>query len=143
MYVTECTATLHAPLSALWRTWTDIDHLAEWDPREEYARLDGPFTVGTTGYSKQRGNPGGPFMITAVEEGTSWTVRCPMPGGDLRIGHRLTQGPAGQVHGHVRYEVRGPFAPLFRFVFAPRLRRELPASFAALERRAVQPGGGQ
>ena len=141
MYVLECTATVTAPTRAIWEAWTDIDRFAEWDPREEQARLDGPFAVGATGYSKQRGNPGGPFTIVAVQDGRSWTAKCPLPGGDLRIEHRLRQHADGQVLTLVRYEVRGPLSPLFRFVFAPRLRRELPESFAALEKRARQLGG--
>ncbi|WP_322769496.1 SRPBCC family protein [Frankia sp. Cr1] len=138
MYTLECTATLTAPVSALWRVWSDIDRFPEWDPLEEHSHLDGPFEVGVTGYSKARRLPGGPFTIIAVKDGSSWTARGPLPGGELLIEYRLSPQEDGQVLARVRYQARGPSSPIFRFALAPRLRREWPRVFVALEARARQ-----
>jgi hypothetical protein len=134
---------LTAPVSALWRVWSDIDRFPEWDPLEEYSRLDGPFEVGVTGYSKARRLPGGPFTIIAVQDGSSWTARGPLPRGELLIEYRLSPREGGQVLALVRYQARGPASPVFRFALAPRLRREWPGVFVALEARARQLHSGQ
>jgi hypothetical protein len=136
MYTLECTATLTAPVGALWTVWSDIDRFPEWDPLEEHSHLDGPFEVGVTGYSKARRLPGGPFTIIAVQHGSSWTARGPLPGGELLIEYRLSPQDDGQVLALVRYQAHGPASPIFRFALAPRLRREWPRVFVALEARA-------
>ncbi|HEX4832647.1 MAG TPA: SRPBCC family protein [Trebonia sp.] len=143
MYALECSATLTAPASALWRACSDIDRFPEWDPLGERCHLDGPFEVGATGYSKARRLPGGPFTIIAVQDGCSWTARGPLPGGELLIEYRLTPGGDGQVLARVRYQAHGPAAPAFRFALAPRLREEWPRVFVALEARARQLDAGR
>ena len=136
MYSLELDATLNVAHAAVWQTWTDISSFPDWDPREEEATLNGPFAVGSTVHSKQRGNPGGEATIVAIEDGHRWTVAKPLPGGRLVIDHRLE--PVGEQYVRVvkRYDVYGPIALVFRLVFAPKIRQSMPASFEALEREA-------
>jgi Polyketide cyclase / dehydrase and lipid transport len=136
MYSIDLDATIQANPAAVWRVWTDLSRFPEWDSREEEARLDGPFAVGTGGYSKQRGNPGGPFTLVAVEEGRLWAVEAPLPGGRLLIEHWIDPLADGGVRVGKRYRVFGPMVAVFRLVFAARIRRSAPESFAALEREA-------
>ena len=72
MYLFECEATFHAEPDAVWTLWTDVARWPEWDVSKEMARLDGPFAPGTCGWAKQRGNLGGSFTITKVEDGRRW-----------------------------------------------------------------------
>jgi uncharacterized protein YndB with AHSA1/START domain len=134
MYLFECEATFEAEPAAVWKVWTDVDRWPEWDVSKEIARLDGPFEVGASGWAKQRGNLGGSFTITAVDAGRSWVTECPMPLGKVIFDHLLEPVADGRVRVVKRVEVQGGFGPLLR-LFAPKMRRDIAESLAALERR--------
>jgi hypothetical protein len=125
-------------IAAIWSAWTDMERFPQWDPREEETRIDGPFAAGMTGYSKQRGNPGGPFRLTIVEPERRWTVESPLPGGKLVIHHLLEPAGESRVKVGKRYEAYGPLVPLFRFWYGPKVRRALGGSFDALETEAAR-----
>src|SRR5262249_61016859 len=93
MYLFECEATLQAGPAAVWAVWTDVARWPEWDVSKEIARLDGPFEPGVSGWLKQRGNLGGPFIVTAGEAGRRWGGGGPMPLGRGDFGHGL-EAPA-------------------------------------------------
>lgn len=141
MYTIEVSSTVPGSRAVLWETWTDMPSCPTWDPREEQLRLDAPFAVGATGFSKQVGRrPGSPFTVTRVDPQDRWTIECPLPGGRLVLDHLLETSAADRVRPVKRYEVHGPMAIAFRLVFARGIRAEMPRTFAALageaERRA-------
>jgi hypothetical protein len=129
----DVTAVIRADAAAVWSTWTDIDRFPAWDPREQRNRLDGPFAVGATGWSKQKGAPGGPYTICRIEPGRSWQATSPLPGGALTIDHRVEDLNDGRVRVSKRYVATGPMSLAFRCWFGPSIRRAMPASFTALE----------
>ena len=133
MYLFECEATFHAEPAAVWALWTDVARWPEWDVSKEMARLDGPFQPGTRGWAKQRGNLGGSFTITTVEEGRRWVSVCPLPGGSVVFDHVLEPVGEGSVRVVKKVEVHGSSWPLVR-LFAPRMRRDIAQSLCALER---------
>ena len=112
--------------------WSDLSHFPDWDPRELVTQINGPFEVGTTVYSKQKGNPGGQSTITVVEPPHRWTAESPLPGGKLVIDHRLEPTADGKVLVSKRYEVHGPLTLLFRVYYGPRVRAALPETFRCL-----------
>ncbi len=126
----------------VWDVWTDLASFPRWDPREERTEPRGPFAVGTTVWSKQRGNPGGESIITAIEPHRRWTAESPLPGGRLVIDHLLEPAGAGRVKVAKRYEVHGPLVVLFRLYCGPRVRRALPETFRALQRESAQRATG-
>ncbi len=134
MYEFECEATFQAEPDAVWKVWTDVPRWPEWDVSKEMARLDGPFEPGASGWAKQRGNLGGSFTITEVEAGRRWVSECPMPLGKVVFDHSLEQLGAGRVRVVKRVDFQGGFAPLLR-LFAPKMRREIGESLAALGRQ--------
>lgn len=134
MYLFECEATFTADPAAVWKVWTDVARWPEWDVSKEIARLDGPFEPGVCGWAKQRGNLGGSFTITAVEDGRHWVTECPVPFGKVLFDHLLEPIADGRVRVVKRVEVQGGFGPLFRLL-APKIRREIAESLVALERR--------
>lgn len=140
-YELDVTAVIHADAAATWSAWTDIDRFPSWDPREQRNRLDGPFAVGTTGSSKQKGAPGGPYTICRIEPGRSWQATSPLPGGALTIDHRVEDLDGGQVRVSKRYVATGPLALAFRCWFGPAIRRAMPASFTALAAEAARRRG--
>jgi uncharacterized protein YndB with AHSA1/START domain len=142
MFLLECEATFDAEPAAVWRAWTDVDRWPEWDVSKEIARLDGEFRVGASGWAKQRGQLGGRFTITALEPGRRWVSECPLPLGRVVFDHLVEPVGGGRVRVVKRAEVDGGFAPLLRLVIAPKMRRDIAESLAALERRlhAQRPG---
>src|SRR5690349_21281996 len=135
MYLFECEAMLQAGPAAVWAVWTDVARWPEWDVSKEIARLDGPFQPGVSGWAKQRGNLGGSFTITAVDDGRRWVTECPVPMGKVVFDHLLEPVAGGRVRVVKRVEVQGGlFTSLLRVV-APKMRREIAGSLAALERQ--------
>jgi len=134
MYLFECEATFEAAPAEVWKVWTDVERWPEWDVSKEIARLDGPFEPGVSGWAKQRGNLGGAFTITEVDDGRRWVSECPVPMGKVIFEHVLEPVAAGRVRVVKRAEVHGGFGSLLLLV-APKMRRETARSLAALERQ--------
>jgi hypothetical protein len=133
MFLFECEATFEAEPDAVWKLWTDVVRWPEWDVSKEISRLDGPFEVGSVGWAKQRGNLGGTFTITELEPGRRWLTECPVPLGRVTFGHQLEVLPEGRVRVVKRVDVYGGTGHLIR-LFAPRMKRDIAESLAALER---------
>jgi polyketide cyclase/dehydrase/lipid transport protein len=135
MHLFECEATLEADPAAVWALWTDVARWPEWDASKEIARLDGPFGPGVSGWAKQRGMLGGSFIITEVKTGRSWVTECPLPLGKVIFVHVLEPVGKRRVRVVKRVEVEGGLAALVR-LFAPKMRRDISESLAALGRLA-------
>jgi uncharacterized protein YndB with AHSA1/START domain len=134
MYLFECEATFQANPAEVWKVWTDVAGWPDWDVSKEIARLDGPFQPGVSGWAKQRGNLGGSFTITAVDDGRRWVTECPMPMGKVIFDHLLEPVAEGRVRVVKRVEVQGAFGSLLRLL-APKMRRDIAESLTALGRR--------
>jgi hypothetical protein len=134
MYLFECEATFEAEPAEVWKVWTDVERWPEWDVSKEIARLDGPFQPGACGWAKQRGNLGGSFTITVVDDGRRWVSECPVPMGKVVFDHVLEPVAGGRVRVVKKVEVQGGFSSLL-LLFAPKMRREIARSLAALERQ--------
>ena len=134
MHLFECEATFEAEPAEVWKVWTDVERWPEWDVSKEIAQLDGPFQPGVSGWAKQRGNLGGSFTITAVDDGRRWVTECPIPLGKVVFDHLLEPVAEGHVRVVKRVEVYGGFGSLLRLI-APKMRRDITQSLAALERQ--------
>jgi hypothetical protein len=134
MYLFECEAIFEAEPAEVWKVWTDVARWPEWDVSKEIARLDGPFQPGVSGWAKQRGNLGGAFTITAVDDGRRWVTECPMPLGKVIFDHVLEPVAEGRVRVVKKVEVQGAPGSLL-LLLAPKMRRDITQSLANLERR--------
>ncbi len=138
-HTTECSTTLNADIAQVWDAWADMAAYPSWDPREEETRLDGPFATGTTGWSKQKGGrAGSSFVLTLVEPISRWVNELPLPMGRLVIDHHLQSLGDGQVLVRKTYTAHGPLSVLFALHFSRGIRREMPATFEALEAEALR-----
>ena len=117
----------------VWKVWTDVARWPEWDVSKEIARLDGPFRPGVSGWAKQRGNLGGSFTITEVDEGRRWVTECPLPMGTVIFVHLLDPVATGRVRVVKRVEVLGTFGSLLRLL-VPKMRRDITESLGNLQR---------
>jgi hypothetical protein len=136
MHLFECEATVEACPAAVWAVWTNVARWPEWDVSKEIARLDGPFEPGVSGWAKQRGNLGGTFTITTVEVGRRWVSECPVPLGKVVFDHLLEPVAKDRVRVIKRVDVEGSITPLI-LLFAPKMRRDICESLAALGRVAA------
>ena len=136
-YKIDCEQTISGDLDSVWATWTDLASFPSWGPREELMRLDAPFGVGATGFSKQRGRrPGSTFRVLVVAPKTRGVNHVPLPGGTLTMDHVLPDVGSGKIRLLNRYIVEGPLALAFRLIFARGIRAEAPETFSALEQEA-------
>jgi hypothetical protein len=133
MYLFQCEVTFQAEAAAVWKVWTDVARWPEWDVSKEIARLDGPFQLGVSGWAKQRGNLGGSFTITAVDDERRWVTECPMPMGKVIFVHLIEPVTEGHVRVIKRVEVQGTFGSLLRLL-VPKMRRDITESLANLRR---------
>ena len=134
MHLFECEATFVAEPAEVWKVWTDVERWPEWDVSKEIARLDGPFEPGVCGWAKQRGNLGGAFTITVVDDGRRWVSECLVPMGKVVFEHMLEPVAGGRLRVVKRAKVHGGFASLL-LLLAPKMRHETARSLAALERQ--------
>lgn len=127
-----------------WQIWSDPPSFPKWDPRELETRLDGDFQMGVTGWSKQKGVPGGPFKIIDIDEKKySWTAYSELPGGCLTISHEIQRsGPySNEILLRKCYVVTGWFALPFRLIWGWRIRKDTPLTLERLaELSGMYPG---
>ncbi|SEC41689.1 SRPBCC family protein [Paenibacillus sp. GP183] len=136
MYKIAAETIIKGDLSSVWAVVIDVDNWPTWDPHEQEARLDGSFAVGTTGWSKPNGGPGTSWKITKVVEQKMWASESPMPGGKI-AGENVFE-PLGdeRIRCSKTVWVSGPLVPLFWFYFGRMIRRDMFATWAALERES-------
>jgi len=125
-------------IGAVWAIVTDVDNWPAWDPHEQEARLDGPFVAGTTGWSKPKGGPATTWTLTEVIAQRRWASECTLPGGKMAGGNVFEPLGDGRIHCARTIRITGPLVPLFRLYFGPRIRRDMFATWAALEREAAR-----
>jgi polyketide cyclase/dehydrase/lipid transport protein len=138
MYQIKAETIIEGDPSAVWEVVADVDGWPSWDPHEEEAHLDGPFATGTTGWSKPRHGPGTGWTITAVVEGRRWASECALPGGKLTGENLFEPLDGGQIRCVKTVNVTGPLVPLFWLHFGRGIRKDMYATFAALEREAAR-----
>jgi Polyketide cyclase / dehydrase and lipid transport len=136
VYLFECEVTFQADPATVWRIWTDVARWPEWDASKEIAQMDGEFQAGSSGWVKKHNALGGTFAITEVNPGRSWVSESPLPLGRVIFDHIVEPRPGGQVRVAKGVRVEGGSAGLFRVLAAPRMRRDIEASLAALRQRA-------
>jgi hypothetical protein len=123
----------------VWRVATDVNRWPEWDPHEEAGNISGPFTEGTSAYSKPRGGPGAHWTLTEVTENRSWALINPMWIGTLRVENRYTPQPGGKVLCEKHMQVSGwLLIALFKLHFEAATRRDMQATWIALEKRLAR-----
>jgi hypothetical protein len=120
-------------IDSVWKIATDVNAWPTWDPHEESAELEGPFAVGTQGSSKPRGGPAARWVLTKVENKKCWSLLNTMPVGTLDIENRYESLPGNTVRCQKTMVVSGLLVPLFWIHFARLVRKDMQATWEALE----------
>jgi hypothetical protein len=97
--------------------------LSRWDDDIEWARLDGPFFVGSHGKLKPQGIPAAGFTLISVVPGVSYTVEQRLPLATLRFHRELGVTDGGSTRFTHRVTIAGPLASSGRSHAESRLRR--------------------
>jgi hypothetical protein len=138
MYEIHSSAVITGDVDAIWHAVTDVAGWPTWDPHEEAARLDGPFEVGTVGWSKPRGGPATEWTITDVIPLSRWASECGLPGGRITGVNTFEQLAGGQVRCTKTVCVTGPLVPLFRLYFGRKMREDMQKTWTALEHHVAR-----
>ncbi len=116
MWKFEHTIETEASAKALWSLYSDVSTWTTWDKEIEDVKLNGPFTVGTTGTMKPIGQDPLFFKLVEVRENEGFVDETEIPGagvlvifthtlkplenGNTRISHQVTIiGPTADVLG--------------------------------------------
>ena len=102
----------------VWPFYSDVARWADWSPGVEWARLDGPFEIGTKGKSKPPSSPALRFRLTAVDPGTMFASEVRLPGARLFFEHHIEDLERGARITH-RVTLSGPLS----FLYLPSVRR--------------------
>jgi len=137
MYVIKAETIITGDINRIWELTTDVSNWPNWDPHEEEGRLDGPFVVGSVGWSKPRKGPGTEWIITEVVPKRVWASECKLPGGKLTGRNTFTPLGDGRIACTKEIHVSGPLIPLFRFYFGKHIKRDMFATWGALEQEAT------
>lgn len=133
MYEVSAAAVIEGTPEEAWAVQCDVAGWPSWNGHEEAARLDGPFAVGTHGWSKPRGGPGADWVLTEVDGPSAWGSRSSLPGGALTGRRTFAAVGDGKVACTATMRATGPLEILFRLWFGPRIRRDMVTGFAELE----------
>jgi hypothetical protein len=130
----SASSVIKGDLETVWDIETDVNRWPSWDPHEEDARFEGPFAVGTKGWSKPRGGPEANWVITAVEKPRRWALDNPVFGGKLEVEKTYEAVDSEHVRCTKTMVVKGILVPLFWLYFAKITKRDMFLSWEALEK---------
>ena len=118
-----------------------MDSWPEWDEAVAWARLDGPFAVGSTGALKPKRGPKVSFVIEILDPGTEFTDVSSVPGAKLRIRH-LVSAAGGRTRIDIEVSIDGPLSWLWRRALGKGIATSTPEGLAKLVALAeADPGG--
>jgi hypothetical protein len=123
--------------AAVWRVYSDVAQWPTFDAEAERIRLDGPFTAGTRGTMKFRGQEPLAFTLIEVEPERVFTDETPVGEAVVRVRHRLDPTPDG-VRITQAVEIDGPEA--FAAQLGAMITADMPATMTRLARLAEEDG---
>lgn len=131
MWEIRAEAVSKASAKKIWDIWTDVSAWPVWDHELQWAKLNGPFAVGTRATLKPKGFFASGFEITSAEVERRMSDETKMPFTKVVFDHFLIpeEGKVRIVH-HVR--VSGLLAPLLYCTMRLKLAKGLPIAIKAL-----------
>jgi hypothetical protein len=124
-------ATSTADPGAFFAKWIDHSSWSDWSPGSEWAKIDGPVAVGTTGALKPKGGPKTKFTIGTVEPNQEYTDISNFPGARLTFQH-LAERTDDRTELRVRVTIDGPLGWLWARILGGGFRTSVPADLNRL-----------
>jgi Polyketide cyclase / dehydrase and lipid transport len=138
MWTAEHSTVTTADPKALWSIWAYPEGWPKYDTKNlEWARIDGPFAVGSRILLKPTGARQNWITLTVVVPYERYTTESKVPFGKLTFDHFVTPDAKGNsiVFTH-RLSITGPLTRVFRRLFADELVRSLPQTMDNIKRDA-------
>jgi hypothetical protein len=137
MWVTEHSIEAAASVDRVFDHFADVARWPDWNAGTEWATLDGPFAVGTTGLMKIPDAEPLAFRLIAVDP-NGFEDETPIPGADVvvRVRHTIEPAGAGRVRIVYRATIDGPAADVLGPEIGPQITADFPSVLAALAARA-------
>ncbi len=112
MWIFEHTATTKATSHPIWQRWAAVDEWPSQNTTLSWAKLIGPFEVGSKIELKPKKGPKSTLVITEAVQDTSFVGRGKIPLGELRVEHSLVSDADTTTFTH-RIVITGPLTKLF------------------------------
>ncbi len=128
MWKFEHTELTKASPQEIWKRWSKVELWAEQDKDVQWARLEGPFAVGSKILLKPKGSPKTSTYLTEVTVNKSFTSESKIPLGILRFEHEMgkEKNKRGQIEFTHRVTITGPLTFFFRKLFGNNMAKGLP-----------------
>jgi hypothetical protein len=104
------THTVEADVSAeaVWSLYDDVGSWPLWDAQADWVTRDGPFTAGTTGAMKFKGQEPLSYRLAKVEPGREFVDETPVGELMVRVSHLLEPLAPGRIRITYSAEIDGP-----------------------------------
>ncbi len=116
--------------------WSNVEKWPEYDDSLEWAKLEGPFEVGSKISMQPKGLMKATAKLVEVNPQTSFTSESKIPFGVLRFAHSLHMLGDGKTEFVHTVTVTGPFTSLFRKLFINEMTKHLPEMMQKLAKVA-------
>jgi hypothetical protein len=130
--ITTARATSSAPSALFFDRWADMDSWPEWSTDLQWARLDGPFEVGSSGALKPARGPKTAFRIDQLDPGRTYVDVSRLPGARLTFSHITTELPDGGCQIDVSVTLAGPASWLWARILGSGMRASTQADLDRL-----------
>jgi hypothetical protein len=107
-YIYTHTIDTDASPAAVWALYEDVATWPSWDAEAEEVTRDGPFTTGTTGTMKFKGQDPLHYRLAKVEPMREWVDETPVGDVVVRVSHRLDPLADGSLRITYAAAIDGP-----------------------------------
>lgn len=133
------TVNTNATSDQVWSILKNVQDWPSWDKELEWARLDGPFQVGTKGQLKPSKGPEVAFELIDVMPGYSFSNKAKLPLTKMIFFHEyLPQDSHNEARICHRVVMSGLLAPLFGKIIGSQIKLHLREAMETLSEKALR-----
>lgn len=127
-----CASPIYCKPATLYAVWADVANWHAWDPDTRWARLDGPFVVGSSGRLAPQKGMAVTMRLTHVVPDQMFTVQCVVLGSQMIFSHTLVEQEHGVVATH-QVQFKGWLAGILMRTVGADVAKGLPVTMSRLK----------